>query len=130
MKKIVAGLGLLACTLFADLKWVEFDAALEEAQKTNKLVMVMLSREDCPACEYMKDIVFEDANIEKEIAQNFIPVYLDIHNDFIPDGLPYIGTPTFHFMNAHEIKKGRIDGGMNVKDFMQELENAKANHKK
>jgi thiol:disulfide interchange protein len=130
MKKIVAGLGLLACTLFADLKWVEFDAALEEAQKTNKLVMVMLSREDCPACEYMKDIVFEDAKVESEIAQNFIPVYLDIHNDFIPDGLPYIGTPTFHFMNAHEIKKGRIDGGMNVKDFMQELENAKANHKK
>ncbi|MDY0121621.1 MAG: thioredoxin family protein [Sulfurimonas sp.] len=126
MKKIVLALALLGSTLFADIKWVGFDDAIEVAKENGKIVMVMLGREECPACEYMKDIVFKDTKVQAEIAENFIPVYLDIHNDFIPDGLPYIGTPTFHFMNEYQIKKGRIDGGVNVADFMQEIEKVKA----
>lgn len=126
MKKIVLALALLGSTLFADIKWVGFDDAIEVAKENGKIVMVMLGREECPACEYMKDIVFKDTKVKAEIAENFIPVYLDIHNDFIPDGLPYIGTPTFHFMNEYQIKKGRIDGGVNVADFMQEIEKVKA----
>lgn len=130
MKKILLALAFVTTALFADLSWVEFDDAIAEAKKSDKLVMVMLSREGCPACEYMQDIVFNDKKVIAEIEQNFIPVYLDINNDFIPDGLPYIGTPTFHFMNQYEIKKGRIDGGANVKDFLEELESAKSKHKK
>lgn len=130
MKKLLLSFLFITTALFADLSWVEFDDAIEESKKTNKLVMVMLSREGCPACEYMEDIVFNDKKVIAEIEENFIPVLIDINNDFIPDGLPYIGTPTFHFMNQYEIKKGRIDGGANVKDFMQELEDAKAKHKK
>lgn len=130
MKRLLVSFLFITTALFADLPWVEFDDAIEKAKKTDKLVMVMLSREGCPACEYMEDIVFNDKKIIAEIEENFIPVLIDINNDFIPDGLPYIGTPTFHFMNQYEIKKGRIDGGANVKDFMQELEDAKAKHKK
>lgn len=126
MKKIIVAFLVVTSSLVADIKWVSFDAALESAKESKKLIMVMLGREDCPACEYMKDIVFKDTKVQAEIAENFIPVYLDIHNDFIPDGLPYIGTPTFHFMNEYQIKKGRIDGGVNVADFMQEIEKVKA----
>ncbi|MDY0117864.1 MAG: thioredoxin family protein [Sulfurimonadaceae bacterium] len=130
MKKIIVALACITTALFAELAWVDFDDAIEQAKKTDKIVMVMLSREGCPACEYMQDIVFEDKKVMAEIEKSVIPVYLDINNDFIPDGLPYIGTPTFHFMNSHEIKKGRIDGGANVKDFLEELEDVKSKHKK
>ncbi|MCD6258797.1 MAG: thioredoxin family protein [Helicobacteraceae bacterium] len=126
MKKIALALLIMVSSLLAELKWVNYDSALDRAKESKKIVMVMLGREDCPACEYMKDIVFKDTKVQTEIDANFIPVYLDIHNDFLPSGLTYIGTPTFHFMNGYEIKKGRIDGGVNVADFMQEIEKVKA----
>jgi len=121
MKKLLLTLLVAATSLLADLAWVDYDKALEEAKKTEKLVMVMLGRENCPACEYMKDRVFADEKVLAEVNKHFIPVYLDIHNDLLPNGLSYIGTPTFHFMNAYEIKKGRIDGGLSVKDFLEEI---------
>ena len=50
--------------------------------------MVMLSKEGCPACEYMEDVVFAEQAVEDTINKNFIPVHLDIHKDKIP---PRIG---------------------------------------
>lgn len=121
MKKILLAFLVAATSLLADLAWVDYDKAIEQAKNSEKLVMVMLGRENCPACEYMKDRVFVDEKVVAEVEKHFIPVYLDIHNDFLPDGLSYIGTPTFHFMNGYEIKKGRIDGGLNTKDFLEEI---------
>lgn len=125
MKKITLVLLVVVSSLFADLKWLDYESALEGAKESKKLVMVMLGRKDCPACEYMKDIVFEDPKAIAAVEEGFIPVYLDIHNDFLPSGLTYIGTPTFHFINGYEIKKGRIDGGVNVQDFLEEIEKVK-----
>ncbi len=119
MGKIFLLLSVMAGCAMAELKWASsYDAALSQAAKEKKKVMVMLSREECPACEYMNDIVFEEKAVENEIQKNFVPVHLDIHKDFIPDGLGYIGTPTFHFLDAKGKKVGRHDGGANVSTFM------------
>lgn len=119
MSKTVLALSLLASCLFAEVKWASsYDAAMTQAAKEKKKVMVMLSREGCPACEYINDIVFEEKMVENEINKYFIPVYLDIHKDFIPEGLGYIGTPTFHFLDSNGKKIGRHDGGANVPTFM------------
>lgn len=119
MKKIVFGLVLLVSSVFAEIKWAtSYDAALIQATKEKKNVMVMLSRENCPACEYMDDIVFEEKAVATEVNKNFVPVHLDIHKDFLPDGLGYIGTPTFHFLDAKGKKIGRYDGGANIPNFM------------
>lgn len=119
MNKIILVLSLLATCAFAELKWApSYDAALAQAVKEKKKVMVMLSREECPACEYMEEIVFEEKAVANEIHKNFIPVHLDIHKDFIPEGLGYIGTPTFHFLDGKGKKIGRHDGGANVPTFM------------
>ncbi|HLD22618.1 MAG TPA: thioredoxin family protein [Sulfuricurvum sp.] len=119
MGKIVLLLSLLASVAFAELKWAtSYDAALAQAKKEKKKVMVMLSKEDCPACEYMNDVVFEENAVIQEVHKNFVPVHIDIHKDFIPEGLGYIGTPTFHFLDAKGKKIGRHDGGENVPTFM------------
>ena len=119
MGKIVLLLSLLASVAFAELKWAtSYDAALAQAKKEKKKVMVMLSKEDCPACEYMNDVVFEENTVIQEVHKNFVPVHIDIHKDFIPEGLGYIGTPTFHFLDAKGKKIGRHDGGENVPTFM------------
>lgn len=125
MKKILIVLTLLMSSLFADLDWESYDDALRLAEKENKLVMVMISREGCPGCEYMKDVVFEQDNVIEEIYEKFIPVQLYIHKDFIPSGLTYIGTPTFHFINHYEAKVERIDGGVTAKEFLEIIEGIK-----
>jgi len=125
LKKIALIISLLVSSLFAEINWLKYDDALAESKKSNKIIVVMLSREDCPACEYMDDIVFEDDNVIEMFNEDFLGVHLDIHNDFIPDGLTYVGTPTFHFVNKFERRLDRIDGGVNVKDFMLKLEEVK-----
>lgn len=119
MSKIIGVFLLLANFAYADLKWASsYDAALAQAKKEKKNVMVMLSRENCPACEYMNDIVFEEKMVATEVAKLYVPVHIDIHKDFIPDGLGYMGTPTFHFLDANGKKVGRYDGAANIPAFM------------
>lgn len=117
---------LLASSACAELKWaVSYDAAFVQAKKEKKNVMVMLSKEDCPACEYMNDIVFEEKTVINEVHKRFVPVHLDIHNDMIPDGLGYIGTPTFYFLDPKEKKLGRHDGAANIPTFLGVLRKVK-----
>jgi thioredoxin-related protein len=119
MNKAILALSILVSCTFAEIKWASsYDAALTQAKKDKKRVMVMLSKEDCPACEYMEEIVFEEKAVVNEIHKNFVPVHIDIHKDFIPEGLGYIGTPTFHFLDANGKKIGRHNGGENVPTFM------------
>ncbi len=126
MNKIVLALSLIASCALAEIKWApSYDAALVQAKKEKKNVMVMLSKEGCPACEYMNDIVFEESAVENEINKKFVPVHLDIHKDFIPEGLGYIGTPTFHFLNAKGEKLKRHDGGANIPTFLGILNSVK-----
>jgi thioredoxin-related protein len=122
MKKAALGLALLATCALAELKWAaSYEAGLAQAAKEKKKVMVMLSREECPACEYMEEIVFEEKAVAAEVHKYYVPIHLDIHKDFIPEGLGYIGTPTFHFLNSKGKKIGRHDGGENVPSFMSIL---------
>ncbi|MDO9209079.1 MAG: thioredoxin family protein [Sulfuricurvum sp.] len=126
MNKILLALSLIASCALAEIKWApSYDAALVQAKKEKKNIMVMLSKEGCPACEYMNDIVFEELAVENEINKKFVPVHLDIHKDFIPEGLGYIGTPTFHFINAKGEKLKRHDGGANIPTFMGILNSVK-----
>ncbi|MBV5321339.1 MAG: thioredoxin family protein [Sulfuricurvum sp.] len=119
MGKIILALSLMASFAYAELKWASsYEAALTQAKKEKKKVMLMLSRENCPACEYMSDIVFEENAVINEVHKNFIPVHIDIHNDFIPEGLGYMGTPTFHFLDANGKKIGRYDGAANIPSFI------------
>lgn len=119
MGKIILALSLMASFAYAELKWASsYEAALTQAKKEKKKVMLMLSRENCPACEYMSDIVFEENAVINEVHKSFIPVHIDIHNDFIPEGLGYMGTPTFHFLDANGKKIGRYDGAANIPSFI------------
>ena len=123
MKKTVLIIAFLITSLFGDINWAEdVDDAYEIAAKENKIVMVMLSRKGCPACEYMKGIVFEDKNFMSSFNKSFIAVHVDIHEDFVPQGLEYFATPTFYFLNSKEKVLHRIDVAHNSKEFLQELE--------
>ena len=123
MKKTLLIIAFLITSVFADINWItDIDDAYEIAAKENKKVMVMLSREGCPACAYMKDIVFQDKNFVKRFNKELVAVHVDIHKDFMPDGLEFFATPTFYFLDANEKKLHRINGAHNSKEFSEELE--------
>jgi len=123
MKKIFASLVFLAVSVFAEQDWLRsYEQAKTLALQENKLILVMLSKEGCDACWYMENIVFEDSAIDALLKKNFVPVYLDIHEDSVPEQFKYIGTPVFYFTDAQGKKIGHVlNGASNVKDFMNRV---------
>ena len=117
--KTVISLLLFYFSLFADPNWTtSFEEAKAQAKEENKNVLIMLSRENCDACWYMENIVFEDEKMNTLMKANFVPVYIDVNVEDVPERFMYIGTPTFYFTDANGTKIGhRINGAKNVKDF-------------
>jgi len=112
---------LAAVSLFGEPNWASsYDKAFTQAKQENKGVMIMLSRKNCDACWYMENIVLEDDALVSRLEENFVPLYLDVHDDNI-HGLSYIGTPTFYFqMNSGRTLK-RLDGASNIQEFTTSL---------
>lgn len=123
MIKTLVSLTLFALSLCAEPNWSHsYEEAKTKALKENKLVLIMISREGCDACWYMENIVFEDESVDALVTENFVPVYLDTNNDFVPEEFKYIGTPTFYFTDAQGKKLGhRINGASNVRDFTAKI---------
>lgn len=122
MKKILFIL-LLVSSLFANsLEWMEYDKALEMAKKEDKTIMLMIGRETCGACKYMKTVVFEDKNVLIELnKKQLIAAYVELDFDDVPHDLEYFGTPTYYFLDKDEKVIHRIDGGKTVPSFMRSL---------
>ena len=125
MKKILLSLALLVSVAFANVSYTDIFDAYDKAEQEHKTVMVMLSQEGCPGCEYMENIVFNNADIAKTLKNDFIVVHVDIYKDGIPDGLEFFATPTFYFLDADENILKRLNGGQNAKDFSDTLKKFK-----
>ena len=122
MKKTVLIMLFIATTLLASMNSVvELEDAYDKAEQNNKIVMVVLSQKGCPACKYMKNVVFKNKDVVKQFNKNFIAVHLDIHKDYVPLELTHVVTPTIYFLNSDEKILGAVYGYKNDKDFMQIL---------
>jgi len=124
MKNLLFLIVLLTSSLFAQVQWHKYENTLQT--KNSKIIMLMLGRKSCPACAYMNDVVFSDKKIQKELNQNFLPVHIDVDTDFVPDGMTYIGTPTFYFVTQKEKVLFKTQGAFNIKDFLDILKKVKA----
>jgi len=123
MKKVVVSILLLASSLLADLNWMkDLDDAYDKAEVENKIVMVILVQQGCPACKYMEDIVLKDKDVIQIFNKNFIGVLLDIHHDSVPLELEHFVTPTIYFLTSEEEILYKIDGYKNEKEFIDELD--------
>ncbi len=125
MKKIIGCL-LLYTTLLLHANEVvfihNFELAKQEAQQKEKNILLMLSQEGCPTCEYMENVAFHNAILVNHMQQNFLLVKLDINKDTIPSNLKVYGTPTFYVLNPQGEKQGRpIVGGGTAEAFLKLL---------
>lgn len=123
LRKTFITLILLSVSALAEQDWFRsYEEAQIQALKEDKNIMVMISRENCDACWYMENIVFEDKKVQALLRKNFVRVYLDTKGDTVPQKFIYIGTPTFYFTRADGVKIGhRVNGASNVRDFTKKV---------
>ncbi|MRI58142.1 MAG: thioredoxin family protein [Epsilonproteobacteria bacterium] len=110
----------------AGFDWVrDYDQALKLAKEKNRPIMVMISQKDCPTCEYMEDVAFEDDDLIDFVEHNFIPLKLDL-KEAKKLGFKAYGTPTFYFLRSDGSKITRaLVGGATAKVFLQKLHEIK-----
>lgn len=121
MKKTLITLVFLATSLLAEMNWTSYDKAFEQAKKENKTVMLMLSKTTCGVCKYMKTQVFIEPKIIEAFNKRFIGAIIEIDETEAPEGLEYIGTPTFYFLDSNKKIISQFSGGKNAKSFSKAL---------
>jgi thioredoxin-related protein len=122
LKQFIVGsllcLGLYAGTIQND---DAFRSAVHTMGKTDKLVLMIYTTDDCPECAYMKTKVFHDKTVEPYLSRNFVVIEKNVHKGKLPDGYDYFGIPTMFFIDRAGNKKETIVGSKRPKPFLAEL---------
>ena len=98
-----------------------FQSAVTSMGKTDKLVLMIYTTDDCPECAYMKKKVFHDPKVEGYLNTNYVIVEKNVHRDKLPDGYDYFGLPTMFFVDKAGDKKETIVGSRRAPEFAKEL---------
>lgn len=95
--------------------------ALSSMGKTDKLVLMIYTTDDCPECAYMKKKVFHDPAVEGYLNANFVVIEKNVHRDKLPEGYDYFGIPTMFFIDKNGVKKETLIGSKRAAEFSKEL---------
>lgn len=60
---------------------LSLDGAIEKGRAEKKPVFVFATADWCMPCQEMKRSVLSEASVEKQIARDFVPVYVDLEED-------------------------------------------------
>ena len=94
------------------------------AQKANdsKILLMIYTAKSCPQCAYMKQKVFQDAEVKAYMDRYFVVLEKDIHQDELPDGFGYFGIPTMFFIDREGKEIGKVIGSSRPGTFLKTLE--------
>ncbi len=125
MRKLFLVLIFTTLSLFAqDLKWIyDFEDAKYFAKKENKIVMMFVTMQSCPVCNYMKEKVFTKKDIKEYLNKHMILYEVDIDMDDLPSGYEVYGTPTTFFIKSDGTNIGKpIIGGTKPEFYIKKLQ--------
>ncbi|MCH9814231.1 MAG: thioredoxin family protein [Epsilonproteobacteria bacterium] len=131
--KFIITLSIFTSTLFAvDFDFfTDYEKALTKSQTDQKIVMLMISSNECPMCNYMKNTVFEAESVVNYIEANYHLVEMQIEEKRYPEQFKAFATPTFYFIDPKTEKKiGRqFIGGAKPSEFLAKLKEIKKKRK-
>jgi len=101
--KYIISMMLLAVSLMAtELKWFDnYDAALVEAKKENKLVYVFITSSTCGWCHKFEKTTLQDEGVKKRLKSEFITVHLVRDFDTVPPQFKTSPVPRHYFTNSN-----------------------------
>lgn len=100
----------------------DIDGAFNVSQSENKTLAIIFDQDSCVYCDMLKDNVLSDANVQKELNENFIVLLVDINKrPGIAQKYNVFGTPTIQFLdsNGHEVNK--IEGYVESDEFLKTI---------
>jgi thioredoxin-related protein len=95
----------------------------ENGDNDQKNVLLFYSAKTCPQCAYMKQKVFQEANVKQYLQKHLVVLEKDINKDELPKGFEYFGIPTMFFVNKDGKQVGKIVGSLRAEPFLKTLKN-------
>jgi hypothetical protein len=102
-----------------DSSWFsDLEPALAMARSEGKAVLMEFQREECAGCKKLSLNTFPDPDVQRELAQWFVPVRQDIlKNRAVRSKYSAYWTPSFYFLDHHGTMLQSFNGYLNVEDF-------------
>ena len=129
MKKLfvllVVVINLFGIDWSGKINWaMSYDSAVSLAKSQNKLIMIDISRTECPPCEYLATKVYTDDEVANYVNKNFISLLYLADKDNLPIIVEnyFTGTtPTILFLEPDGKLGYRIIGARTPKVFLNIL---------
>lgn len=81
----------------------DYNSALSEAKKENKLIMMVMVSDYCPWCRKMERKTLKAASVDKKVKSDFVAMIVDRNHDkaHYPKQFDVPRIPTVFFINPH-----------------------------
>lgn len=87
----------------ASIEWhKDYNSALKNAQKEDKLLFVFITSKDCKFCEKLKNTTLKDKEIVNKVNQDYSSVIVMKDRDYFPKKLSAKATPMLYFLDKDE----------------------------
>lgn len=98
----------------------DFNGVLAENQDKN--IMLVFDQDSCVYCDLFKENVLSDADVQRELNENYVVVILDINKEYqIADQFDVFGTPTTVVITPDGNEIYRLEGYVESDEFLDGL---------
>lgn len=96
--------------------------AFNESQSQNKNLLIIFDQESCVYCDMLEENTLSDANVQKELNENYVVLFVDINKDYeVAEKYQVFGTPIIHVVSPEGKDLGKIEGYVESDEFLSEL---------
>lgn len=132
MKKLLFSLLMLGVSLFsAEVKWEkELSVAVERAQKEQKPLMLLVTKNGCRWCDVMKQNTLKNSKVVAILNRDFVSYEGNVDMNTVPPSLMTQGTPATWFIKGKTPMFEPVMGAVESEDYLKALDVVKQEYKK